>query len=557
MKKFLWLLAVIVLLGIFLRFDKLGIFPVGLHRDEAFLGYNAYSILETGRDMSGNLLPIHLKSFLYSPAGYSYFSIIPISLFGLNEFSVRFASAFFGSMTILLVSILTREIFYRNSSKDYIALFSSFFLSISPWHINLSRTATENTIVVFFLTLGVIFYLKYLRKTHKYLFLSFLCFGITLLLYQAPRAFLPIFIPMMIIIFTDVKKIFKDKFLLGFLYFTIILLPLIFVLISPSLSLRISTLSIFHGDYVKLILTQQIANDGQFGVPYIATRLFHNKATSYFIIFLQNYFKHFSFDFLFTDGGLPDRYRVPFTGILYFYELPLMIYALFNLLKKYKRIGLFLLSWIIISPIGSALTSDDVPNLQRTLLSNPAFVILSGYGLFILLKQIKTYNRILFKIFLCIIVSIISYFLFYYLVQYYSQQRVYQLWYRQDGYKELVNSVNTLLPKYKNVIITDRESSPTIFFLFYSKYDPAAFQFETKNVTSQSIDRVNFAKYTFTQEECPLRITGSGVNLLSTGEKNILYVDSGLCKDLPANARLIREIKRGDSSLVFKIMDIK
>lgn len=557
MKKIFWLLGVILLLGIFLRFNKLEVFPVGLHRDEAFLGYNAYSILKTGSDMSGNFLPLHLKSFLYSPAGYSYFSIPSIFLFGLNEFSVRFASAFFGSMTILLVFFLTREIFYKNPNRDNFSLLSSFFLSISPWHINLSRTATENTIVVFFLILGIIFYLEYLRETHKYLFLSFLCFGMTLFLYQAPRAFLPIFIPLMVVIFTDFKKIFKDKFLLGFLYFTVILLPLILVLISPLLSLRISTLSIFHGDYVKLILTQQAANDGQSGVPYIATRLLHNKVIGYSLIFFQNYFKHFSFEFLFTDGGFPDRYRVPFMGILYLYELPLIIYALFSLLKRSARIGLFLLSWIIISPIGSALTSDDIPNLQRTLLSVPAYTILSGYGLFIFLRQIRTFNEKLFKIFLCMTLFVISYFTLYYLVQYYSQQKVYKLWFRQDGYKELVGSVDTLLPHYKNAIITDRESSPTIFFLFYGKYDPAKFQLETKEITNQSIDRVNFAKYMFTQEECPLKVAGSMNNALSAGEKNVLYVDSGLCKDLPVNARLIKEVKRGDSSLVFKILDIK
>src|SRR6266568_6902142 len=101
MKKTSLLLFLIFLLGTALRFYQLGIVPFGFHRDEAFLGYNAFSIFKTGRDITGNVLPMHLQSFLYSPAGYSYFSILFIVLLGLSEFSVRFASAFFGSLTIL------------------------------------------------------------------------------------------------------------------------------------------------------------------------------------------------------------------------------------------------------------------------------------------------------------------------------------------------------------------------------------------------------------------------------------------------------------------------
>ena len=116
----------IISLGFFLRFVSLSTFPHALHRDEAFLGYNAYSILKTGRDMTGDLFPLHLKSFIYSPGGYSYFSIPFIDLFGLNEFSIRFASAFFGSLSIIIVFLLTKEIFYK---KDEVVFLSVLTLS--------------------------------------------------------------------------------------------------------------------------------------------------------------------------------------------------------------------------------------------------------------------------------------------------------------------------------------------------------------------------------------------------------------------------------------------
>ena len=151
MKKYLIVLTTITLLGALLRFYKLGDIPVGFHRDEAILGYTAYSILKTGRDMSGTVFPLHLASFIYSPAGYSYASIPFVFLFGLTPFSTRFASALFGTLTIILTFFFVRELLSQRKSATCVALLASVVLSISPWHINLSRTATENTIVVFFL----------------------------------------------------------------------------------------------------------------------------------------------------------------------------------------------------------------------------------------------------------------------------------------------------------------------------------------------------------------------------------------------------------------------
>src|SRR5574341_2097623 len=109
--KSLILLILIVLIAAILRFYRLGEVPIGVHRDEAFLGYNAYSILKTGKDMNNIRLPLHLKSFLYSPAGYSYATIPFIALFGLNAFSIRFASALFGALTILLTYFLVGQLF--------------------------------------------------------------------------------------------------------------------------------------------------------------------------------------------------------------------------------------------------------------------------------------------------------------------------------------------------------------------------------------------------------------------------------------------------------------
>src|SRR4030042_964584 len=91
----------IILLAAFLRLNKLEGTPPSLTSDEASLGYNAYSILKTGKDEYGEFLPIIFKSFGdYKPGLYVYFAAPFIATFGLNEIAVRLPSAFAGVIAV-------------------------------------------------------------------------------------------------------------------------------------------------------------------------------------------------------------------------------------------------------------------------------------------------------------------------------------------------------------------------------------------------------------------------------------------------------------------------
>lgn len=548
------LIFVIFVLGLVLRFYLLGSIPVSMHRDEAYLSYNAYSILKTGHDISSNFLPVHLESFLFSPGGYSYFSIPFIAIFGLNEFSARFAGAFFGTLTIILIYFISLELFKENKNKQTISLLSSFFLSIMPWHINLSRVAVESTLVVFFVSLGVLLYLKYLKKRKFVLILfSFISFALNFFIYQAPRAFLPFFLPFIALAFTGTRNVFSNRIQIV-LYFLLVVLPVIFILLSPTLSIRIQILSIFHHPQTKLVIQEQLVNDAVAGLPTLVSRTFHNKVLGYSSAFLDNYFSHLSYDFLFSDGVFPDRFKIPNMGLLYIYQLPLLILAFIYLQSYNKKINLFLFGWIGLSLLGSALTFDDIPNLQRTLIAAPPFAILSGYGAFIIVDKTRKNKYFLFL--RGISSFVIAYSLFYFLMQYFIQGKVYQTWNRQDGYEELVMRTNELLPNYKKAIITTRETSPTIFFLFYSKFDPKKFQQETKDLDTRNSDHVSFYKYQFSDEECPLRVDEKTKRF--SGSSGILYVNSSLCNEEIPGANLLYSIKRVEgSSEAFRIYEVK
>ncbi len=57
------MLLVVFLATLFLHFYKLTSIPSGLNQDETSIGYNAYSVLTTGKDEYGKSYPIYFKSF--------------------------------------------------------------------------------------------------------------------------------------------------------------------------------------------------------------------------------------------------------------------------------------------------------------------------------------------------------------------------------------------------------------------------------------------------------------------------------------------------------------
>ena len=150
-------ICIILLLSVFLRFVSLDNIPAGLYVDEASLGYNAYSLLNTGKDEYGQPFPIFLRSFGdFKPALYAYFTTIPIALFGLNIFSIRFLSALSGTFLVLITYLILKRSKIRHNSS--LAILSALVLSLSPWAIFQSRVAVEANFSLIFFSTNIFFF---------------------------------------------------------------------------------------------------------------------------------------------------------------------------------------------------------------------------------------------------------------------------------------------------------------------------------------------------------------------------------------------------------------
>src|SRR3989337_1944279 len=100
------LLLIILLMASFLRLWRLGSYPA-FNADEAAIGYNAYSLIETGLDEHGNAWPLHFQSFNdYKPGLYFYLALPFVKVMGLNEWAVRIPGATLGVLTVLTLYFL-------------------------------------------------------------------------------------------------------------------------------------------------------------------------------------------------------------------------------------------------------------------------------------------------------------------------------------------------------------------------------------------------------------------------------------------------------------------
>ncbi|MFY9462302.1 MAG: glycosyltransferase family 39 protein [Candidatus Sungiibacteriota bacterium] len=158
-KKELTLILAILAIGVFLRFYLITQIPPGLYPDEATNGNNAVEALRTGgfkvfypENNGREGLFINIQAF-------------SLWLFGEQAWALRVVSALFGSLTILGIFLLARELFSDKPRRAMlVSLFSSFFLATSFWHINFSRVGFRAITVSFFSAFGMYFLLRGLRK---------------------------------------------------------------------------------------------------------------------------------------------------------------------------------------------------------------------------------------------------------------------------------------------------------------------------------------------------------------------------------------------------------
>jgi len=538
-------LALIVLLGAFLRFYQLGVNPPSIDWDETSIGYNAYSILKTGADEYGNHLPIAFRSFDdYKPPVYVYLTVPSVALFGLNEFAVRLPAALIGVAAIVVVYFLVKEILlnWDRNKREYIALASAFFLAISPWHLQFSRAAFEGNVGMFFLILSLLFFLRAFKN--KYLYLLFaVSFVLSTYSYHSFRLINPILLLVLLAIFY--KRLIKQKILVAISLIIIIVFSAAAYVsfFSPTgAGARLSMVTVFSDPTLQMRSAINIV-DAKRNNDFIG-EIINNRRLIFIPTIIKGYLDHFNFDFLFVHGDGGVQHHAYNMGMLYLWDFPFIILGIIFLFKKIDRRILLLFILFILAPVPAAITTGT-PHPVRAIAMIPGFQIFSSVGFFLVLSMIlKSKYKLIGIIIGLVIIASLIFNVKYYLESYYVATPIKYGYFWQFGYKEALNYAKENEAKFKNIIMTYQYDQPYIYYLFYNKIDPPWYQKNWDYNGNGTVDRFKrvIGKYTFRNIEYSKDINISNALLI------------GAPGEIPDYAKVIKTIKFPDEKVAFKIV---
>jgi 4-amino-4-deoxy-L-arabinose transferase-like glycosyltransferase len=467
-----WILAFILVVAAVLRLLHLGSIPPSLTPDEAALGYNAYSILKTGRDEYGKFMPIIFKSFGdYKPGFYIYLTVPSVAILGLNEFAVRFPSAVAGVFSVFLIYLIVKKLF----SDEKLALIASFIAAINPWSVFFSRGAWEVNVALALTLAGIyFFFVSFERK--KYLLLSIFFFALTLITYQGAKLSTGIVVVILLVLYwKEIVKFDKKTLFSGILVGVVVSIPIILSFFQGGTG-RLEVFSVFSyprsNDYIQAML-----DEGGEKIGDVNYYLFHSESVNFLRGILGRFFNHFSPRFLFFEGDWTNaQHGSPYQGVLLLGDIIFLAAGVISLIRqKVKREIIFVWLWTFLSVLPAILSRDQVHNVRALNLSVPLIIILA-FGAVSVLNLKNVWKVIIGLIYIGGFV--------YYLDSYFIHLPIHNSEFWQYGYKQIVETVTPIQGNYKTVRVQQSFAQPYIYFLFYQKYDPAKYQKQSTFISS-------------------------------------------------------------------------
>ncbi len=486
-------LSLIFLLAFFLRTYRLSELPASLHRDEASIGYNALTLLKTAKDEFGQSYPTSFKSFGdYKLPGQIYTSVLSFRFFGVSTWSLRLPVALLGSLTILAIYFLVEELF----ADKKISLATALLLALSFFHIAGSRNVYEPVAGLLFSILSLTFFLKS-RKNLLYILPTAICVIAGLLFYNSGLIILPF-------LFTSIAFLYrKDFFQHKKLYLIAAAFFLVVGYLVPQLSIigvnqsRGNT-TVFFNQTLKDESNQRFYQLANSGLPIrLIAKLEHPVFVASHEL-AKNYLKNFDLSYLFIKGDHNPWHNLRGIGFgnLNIVILPWIFFGIFRLLKTDKSQGeWFLLSYLLISPLPSAITVD-APISNRLFDFHLSLLLIAAYGFWQFYSMYS--KRVLGK--LAIFIGAIAYLLFanYFLLHYFLRfnKNLDKVWY--PGLPEAIAKLDGVSKEYEAIYIDPNIVGNYILFAFYSQYDPEVFLEETVDQQGSGYNRLSYlGKYRF------------------------------------------------------------
>lgn len=457
----------IFLIGFLIRLYKVDLHPPSLLVDEVAIGYNSFSLLETGKDEWNKSFPLIFQSYGdYKPPLYFYLTLINIFLVGLTPFAVRITSVLSGTILILTTYLIVRLVMQKRS----VALVSAFLVAFSPWTIMFSRVGIEGNLACAIFSLGILSMLLWLKKDKlKYLVFCALFFSLALYSYHASKIIIPVF-SLLIFVLGIYKKRIKEVIL-----FTII----IFLFTTPLL------LQVYNGQALirvqqESLLTIPISNYGDFNEssfntwPTFLKKIIFYPPLIYLSYIVRNITDNLSIYYLFFDSrGCYPEYCFPGYGFMLSIAAPFFILGFIKILFSRRVEYYFLLFWLLLGLLPSAIMTSPYQPV-RSILILPTPMIFVSLGLFVaakFLSKLCNDKRIIPIFFTVFFLGYFGNFLLW-STAYWKSYAFINSSRLQYGYRELVGFLKNDYQNYDKILITRNNWEPHEFILYWWPWDP-------------------------------------------------------------------------------------
>jgi 4-amino-4-deoxy-L-arabinose transferase-like glycosyltransferase len=225
------LIISILISGILLRIIRFPEIPPGLNIDEAVGAYEAFSLLETGKDKWGHAWPAYFPGWGSGQNVLLAYLTIPfVKIFGLTILSARLAALLFG--------LLTLPLFYFCISPlgRFPALLGLLLICVAPWHFMLSRWALESNMLPFCMLLGCTALTRALiTQQKKWIIPALLPFALALYAYATTIVVLPILFGLILLFYFKQVRLQWQAWLLSLVLFFILAFPFLIFFIENHL----------------------------------------------------------------------------------------------------------------------------------------------------------------------------------------------------------------------------------------------------------------------------------------------------------------------------------
>jgi len=442
-KKEVIFLFIILMVAGFFRIWQLDQIPPWLFPDVAMNGNDSWQTLQTN----------NFKFFYPENNGREglmmWLIAFSFSIFGVSVWSIKIVAAIFGTLTVLGLYLLTKELLNNNQNNRVIALLASFFLAISFWHVNFSRLGFRAILLPFVLVFSFYFLFKGFRINKLLNFiLAGLFFGLGFYTYTSFR------MAVLILPFVFVPSWFIYKEKVGGKNFSVYTAA--FFLTVFFIALPIGIYFLYHPqDFIGRATPISIFAKENPLKEFARSLILH---LAMFNIYGDPNFRH-------NLSGRP-MLLLPI-GLLFLLGLFYSIYNVIKNIKNWKKnistvsVFVFLISWWFVMLLPGILTYEGLPHALRTIgVVPPVFIFssLAGYKIYEFLnKKIKNQKTL---IFICIFSLIILAFIEYnkYFNIWANNKKIDEAFgkkYAQIGY-----FLNSLSDDTKKYVIIDTPNNP-------------------------------------------------------------------------------------------------